>query len=813
MSKGLRVKLSLILVLAILASMPGWGALPVHAASNVVVDPGISYQTFDGWGISNCWWGNVVGGWPTDKMNEIVDLAYGTPSQNCLGLNIIRHNIGGGDDPSHHHMIIGAQMPGYEPSNGVWDWDADANQRAVFNYALQKNPDLIKVAFSNSPPYWMTNSGCTAGGVNGADNLKSNSYPAFADYLTEVVKHFRDSWGITFDYISPINEPDIAWGSGNVQEGCGYSPENQVKIINEVKSKLTAKGLSTQIMSSEQTNISNFVNQVGSYDAATKANIGVYCSHTYSGTNRTGAYNLAKNDNKKLWMSEVCVWPGPHDATHTEFFSSTQLADKLMADLRDMKPNAWCEWLLAEGEEQAGNVGNVNLIHIPYSNNPDHTYYITKQYYTFGQFTRFIRPGYTFIDTNQGNTVAAWDKTSGNLTIVVKNTGASNADYTFDLTRFATAGASASVYRTSQTENGEQLSNVPVPNKSFTVTAVANSVTTYVIPGMSYVKPGGSFNDNFDDGDLAGWNVVSGSWANTGTGVRGQGNDVWLMRNEAAADFTYEADVKLVSGSGIIRFRSNNDGSAGYALAIEPGDLKLYKFPYVPIRQVDMTNALNTWHHVKIVASGSNLKVYFNGSDTPVIDADDSAYATGYFGLGTYGTAEFDNASASSGIFNDDFSSGTLVGWTPAGGTWTNTGGAAQGITGSNQDGFLMSAVTGDNFTYEADIKLLTQRSAGILTFRSNGNASSSYDVTLDSSSNYIKLYKFPYASIRTYNYTFAVDTWYHLKVEANGTNIKVYFNNSAVPCIEAEDSSYTAGQFGIGSWNGTVQIDNVTVR
>jgi hypothetical protein len=36
-------------------------------------------------------------------------------------------------------------------------------------------------------------------------------YSDFADYLTEVVNHFRDSWGITFTYVDPLNEPSVEW--------------------------------------------------------------------------------------------------------------------------------------------------------------------------------------------------------------------------------------------------------------------------------------------------------------------------------------------------------------------------------------------------------------------------------------------------------------------------------------------------------------------------------------------------------------------------------------------------------------------------
>ena len=159
-------------------------------------------------------------------------------------------------------------------------------------------------------------------------------------------------------------------------------------------------------------------------------------------------------------------------------------------------------------------------------------------------------------------------------------------------------------------------------------------------------------------------------------------------------------------------------------------------------------------------------------------------------------------------IFEDNFNDGNLVGWTTVSGSWTNPGTLAQGV--STGDGFIMRSETGGDFTYEADLKMVTSGSAGILIFRSNGNASSSYALALDSNSSYIKLYRWPYATLSTYNQTFTIGTWYHLKVVAAGSNFKVYFNGAANPCINQNDSTYTSGQFGMASWNGTARLDNV---
>ena len=52
--------------------------------------------------------------------------------QKGLGMNVVRYNIGGGESPSlPNSMEYRARIPGYQAAQGVWDWNADANQRLV----------------------------------------------------------------------------------------------------------------------------------------------------------------------------------------------------------------------------------------------------------------------------------------------------------------------------------------------------------------------------------------------------------------------------------------------------------------------------------------------------------------------------------------------------------------------------------------------------------------------------------------------------------------------------------------------------------
>jgi hypothetical protein len=323
----------------------------------------------------------------------------------------------------------------------------------------------------------------------------------------------------------------------------------------------------------------------------------------------------------------------------------------------------------------------------------------------------------------------------------------------------------------------------------------------------------GIFNDNFDGGGtLSGWTAVSGAWTNTG--VAGQGTNGQIMKdNFTGSDFIYEADFKLTAGIGQLTFRGNDNASAGYNLALGGGSIKLYTFPYVVLAEpTGYTFDINTWYHIKIEANGTSIKVYFNNGANPVIDVIDATFSSGRFGMNAYaGTFEFDNVKAVQyNVFNDNFDGGTLSGWTPVSGIWSNPGTVAQGDWNGGNGQIMKNDIVATDFIYEADIKLTTASPAGVLTFRGTNDGASEYLVALDGASAVVKLYTFPYAVLGTSPYTFVANTWYHLKIVANGTSIKVYFNNALTPVIDVTDATFASGKFGMNAWAGVSLFDNV---
>jgi O-glycosyl hydrolase len=387
-------------------------------------------------------------------------------------------------------MGTGKMMEGFKASQTAqYDWTKDAGQRWVVDAAKKRIPPewFIAEAFSNSPPYWMTVSGCASGNSGGSNNLISDYYDDFADYLTEVVKHFRDNWGITFRTLEPMNEPMVGWTVNGGQEGCHIDVSLQDDLIREVKSKLDAKGLAEiRISAPDETSIDQTLSSWNSYDATTKSYVFQINTHVYSGSRRAELSAAAEAGNKKLWDSE-CDGSGaaaPFDQwthNHNDIVPGLDIANRAIRDLREMKPHGWIFWQAVESEQAQTSLNkNWGLIHADFTGG--NRYYITKKYHAIRQFSAFIRPFSKMIDVNNADAVAFLSRNRNQLTIVQRNASTAAVSYDYKLSNFQRLGSTASVWRTSATENFKKVNDLSVVNGTLTATSPAQSVTTYVVP-------------------------------------------------------------------------------------------------------------------------------------------------------------------------------------------------------------------------------------------------------------------------------------------------------------------------------------------
>jgi O-glycosyl hydrolase len=437
----------------------------------VKVDANTRHQRFEGWGTSLAWWAYRIGGWSASKRNQFLDVIVDPVAG--LGYNVFRYNIGGGDAPGHSHMEANRQMPGFQSQSGTWDWNADSRQTSVLTRLVSTGKDVIIEAFSNSPPYWMTKSGCASGSSDGSNNLKDDAYNTFADYLTEVTKHYRDVLGITFRTLEPMNEPNANWWKANgSQEGCHFSAASQQQIIKAVSVSLTAKGITdTRISASDENSMDDAYSIMGGYDSTTFAAMSQMNVHSYAGSKRAQVRALATSKGKRLWQSES----GPLSVDLADNAAAAIfMAGRIIQDLRELEPEAWIEWQVVD---PAANWTSFTV------NDSQESWTPVKRFYGQAGFSRYIRPGATFVDINNADMVAALSSDGATLTIVARNgDAAASKGFTFDLTSLPSLGANLETYRTSGSENLAHLPAVSLQGWSFTATLPASSLTTFVVP-------------------------------------------------------------------------------------------------------------------------------------------------------------------------------------------------------------------------------------------------------------------------------------------------------------------------------------------
>lgn len=525
---------------------------PAHAQTKVVVDPGKKYQVFEGWGTSLCWWAVKAGAWSEANRSKLLG-AIADPDTG-LGYTIFRYNIGGGDQPGHNHLTKGdggANVPGYKPTEkGVFDWTADPYQRTIAIELSKRVKSPIFEAFSNSPPWWMTKSGCVSGSSDGSDNLKEDYFDDFADYLSEVALHFKTEWGITFRTVEPFNEPSAGWWKANGgQEGCGFK-NNQTKMIVELGKALQKKGLfpETSVSAADETNIGDALNQFNKYSGEALSYMFQVNTHSYSGgDNRAKLFNAAFAKDKKVWQSET----GPLHKSGDENIA-LWMAGVILADLRDMKASAWVDWQIGDPAE---NWRSLALNHSKQTFSPN------ARYYMHAAFSRYIRPGARIIDSDNGNTLAALTP-EGALVLIVRNSGSSDVKYEFDLGEFVKIGTSAKVVRFELPGSLTKQSDIVVSGKSLSMTAKSNTITTMVIDGaeggvckpdtiIPYVK--------IHDG---GWNETTDVKLNKGDSLS-IGPHPW-----EGGRWVWSGPAEFKSTSREIRFKNMDGTMSGYYKAV-----------------------------------------------------------------------------------------------------------------------------------------------------------------------------------------------------------------------------------------------------
>lgn len=459
---------------------------------------------FQGWGTSLCWWANRVG-YSDELAQQTADLFFGDDG---LRLNIMRYNIGGGDDPTHNHITrTDSAVPGWlvwdeEAQDYVYDYDADKNQLNVFERCVEAAGDnAIVEVFSNSPPYFMTVSGCSSGGFDSnVNNLKDECYEDFAEYLAHVTNYIQNEMGIEVTSVSPMNEPNTNfWGANSPkQEGCHFDEgESQSRIIELTYEALQQYDLpNVMVVASDETSTELQINEYNAYSDKAKEYLGRINTHTYNPTKIGELGQLARDEGFLMWMSEV-DGNGIAGTNAGEMGAGLWLGEKIINDINALDPAAWVLWqvidkhISEEGYNGRQDSGMIDITQgfwgTAVADHDNQDVILTQKYYSFGQFTRYIRPGMTIIQCG-GDSLAAYNPETKELVVVALNKSDKDRYMNYDLSQMESVGRRVQAIRTSGTiEDGEhwaQLEDFGAYEDGFVAELKANSITTFIVSGV-----------------------------------------------------------------------------------------------------------------------------------------------------------------------------------------------------------------------------------------------------------------------------------------------------------------------------------------
>ncbi len=456
---------------------------------------------FQGWGTSLCWWANRVG-YSSVLTKKSAELFY---SHKGLNLNIMRYNIGGGDDPAHKHITrTDSMIPGWlyydkESNSYYYNYEADKNQINVLRECVKASgKDAFVEVFSNSPPYFMTKSGCSSGGKNpNKNNLKDECYEDFAEYLANVTEYINNTLKIRVSSISPMNEPNSKYwhAFSEKQEGCHFDAgESQNKILLETYKALNKHKLNhIELVGSDETSTDKQITAYNKYSDEVKTILDRISTHTYGTRKINQIGSLMKAERRNLWMSET-DWSNEAGKNAGDMGGGLWLAKKIISDMNGLSPSAWVLWQVIDCHiSKDGYMGNMDsgmpnikggFWGLAVADHDKEEIILSNKYYAMGQFTRYIRPGDTIIHCDK-NTLSAYNKKTGKIIIVAVNDTSKNKHITFSLDGFQNTYKTAEIIRTSGSlEDGEKwalLGTVDVTDNKLKVDLKSNSVTTFII--------------------------------------------------------------------------------------------------------------------------------------------------------------------------------------------------------------------------------------------------------------------------------------------------------------------------------------------
>ena len=409
----------------------------VSVEKAVSIDAGTTYQTMRGFGASDCWTADYVGQYWTRQRDAISELLFSTDIADGrakgIGLSQWRVNLGGGTAAQGDASGIDdktRRAASFLTGTGQYDWNNCRGQQ----YFMQRAKDMgcpSFVLFSNTPPVQFTRNGKGFSASGACSNLKEDAYDDFADYLATVAQHYLHA-GYPVTHLSPVNEPQYNWDSG--QEGSGWQNSEVARLIRELDRALTDKQADVTILPGEagdweylyktkgdatRSNViaDFFTPSSADYIGNLKHTANLLCGHSYwtDGTwngmrkVRQQVAAAAQAKDIELWQSEWSMLGDGYSSEEfvgydkaTEIDIALYMSKVIHNDLTQAGVGSWSFWTSMD-VPRWGHQNRFLLIALTPAGGEngdlaqEGSYRPTATLWVLGNYSRFIRPGYVRI--------------------------------------------------------------------------------------------------------------------------------------------------------------------------------------------------------------------------------------------------------------------------------------------------------------------------------------------------------------------------------------------------------------------------------
>lgn len=449
------------------------------------IDESKTYQTIESFGTSGAWWSQYMGLWdmPYNDSGCTVreQIATWLYDRNWgIGLTNYRYNLGAGsaDSGKGDFWDPNRRAQSFETAPGVYDWDKDAGAVWFLQEVTRLGAQEV-VLFFNSPLERLTKNGLahmTEGGEK--NNIDPANYGEWAAYACDVAEHFI-AMGVPVKFISPINEPQWDWYNG--QEGCHFEPTEIANVyIAFLQEMLKRPALAGVELSGPESG--EWGGKTTKYVSALLGNkvlgehfAAIDCHSYWSNTqSKVSFMNWKKlqHPDVKIRMSEWCEMVNGTDITMD---SAVNMAKVIAEDLTVLNAVSWSTWVgVSPGGYRDG------LMHASMNGAGEVSLVPLKRLWAYGNYTRYIRPGFTRVDIAGGeecHAVAFTGEEYGKRKLVVVLVNADKAEKKIELNGDFKAYNAIVAYETSANRDLVKITE-RVANTAFTLTP--QSVTTIV---------------------------------------------------------------------------------------------------------------------------------------------------------------------------------------------------------------------------------------------------------------------------------------------------------------------------------------------